>query len=99
MTKISTKESNLAQCFTKTNQKKVYLIRDFALSEKVRTSLLKIEALESQETFGTDIQKENAIKNLLIDINRFLISENFDAPAINARYAKHASESVSITLK
>ena len=99
MKKISTKESDLANCFVKANQNKSFLVRDFNLSEKVRSSLLKIENLENQKSFGTDIEKEILIKNLLIDVNRFFASEKFDARATNARYAKHASEIVTNTMK
>ncbi len=96
---LSTKETDLTKCFELCVKNKTFLVRDFHLSEKIRSLLLNVEELENSTEFGRDIEKELLIRQLLLQVNKFFHSENFDQKAINARYAKHSSQIISKTMK
>lgn len=98
LAELSSKKTDLAECFSSCLENRSFLLRDYFLSSKIREKLLflkHLEMLENEKDFGVDIEKEQSIRSMLLDINRFFYSANFDPPATNARYAHRSSHIVS----
>ena len=95
MKKLSTKQTDLSKCFEICSENKTFLLRDYFLSQKVRALLLQIEQLEIENAFGSDIEKEVLVRQILLAVNRFFHDEKYDSKVINARYAKSSNQIVS----
>lgn len=70
--KVSTNETNLFACFEKASEHNAFLIRNSALSDKVRR-IFESVAYSKRELFGADIECEEKIKTLLITLARFFL--------------------------
>ena len=98
VSKLSTRQTDLSSCFFSCASNRSYLIRDYFVSQKIRDHLLSLENLQSAENFGVDVEREQKVLSILLDINKFLKSDEFNAPAINARYARQSNMIVSRTM-
>lgn len=73
--KISTQKSNLCTCFIKATERDAYLIRDNALSDKIRRLLEGVTAPQT-DAFGADLEAEEKIKSILLNLGRFFLQHD-----------------------
>lgn len=90
---ISTTETDLSKCFALCNERKSFLLRDFELSQTVSELLYRIFASKDEHRFGTDIQQESLIKEILLCLSRYLL-ENVTShePVRNTRTGRIVAE-------
>ena len=73
----STNITNLAYCFEESATTKSFLIRDYVLSEKIKSLLINLEKItntSSNNVFGEEIKKEILIKEILICLGEYIIN-------------------------
>ncbi len=63
---LSTPKTNLAECFELSYKCKNYLIRDYPLSETIKTDLEELCAYSSSGEFGADVAAEILIRRVLL---------------------------------
>ena len=79
--RISTPQTDLNFCFTQASQHNAYLIRNAALSDRVRHLLEGVTASVC-EGFGADIENEERIKSLLVCLGQFFLHDAEDSAVI-----------------
>ena len=68
--KISSQKTDLRTCFECALKSKSFLIRNGAISQKIRR-LLESITLSKEDAFGTDVENEERIKSLLVTLAQF----------------------------
>ncbi len=84
--KISSEQTDLCTCFECALKSKSFIIRNGAVSQKVRR-LLESITLSKEDNFGADIENEERIKTLLVTLAQFFLQndqKNFSYGTSNA---------------
>ena len=70
---ISTCSTNLLEIFEQSNSQEIGLLRDTTINNSLRELLMEINDLSQLNHYGSDIEAEILIKQLLLSVNRFLL--------------------------
>ena len=73
--KISSQKTDLRTCFECALKSKSFLIRNGAISQKIRR-LLESITLSKEDAFGTDVENEERIKSLLVTLAQFFLQND-----------------------
>lgn len=72
--KLSTQKTDLSKAFLITAKKQDFLIKDFALSEKIKLLLERLDNLNNSTDFGTDVLAESIIRELLLELAKYKLN-------------------------
>lgn len=75
--RISTPKTNLYTCFEKASEYSAFLVRNAAISDKIRHMLDSV-SYSRDDAFGTDIENEERIKSLLIFLGQYFLQNSGD---------------------
>lgn len=74
--KLSSVKTDLTKAFNIAEDKQNFLIRDFAMSEKIETMLSNLFCLSSNDEFGNDILCDSIIRELLLELAKYELNYN-----------------------
>ncbi|MFR5832574.1 MAG: AraC family transcriptional regulator [Acutalibacteraceae bacterium] len=69
---LSSAASDLSECFALCDERKDFLLRDAEVSATVKDLLFSLYSKSNSEEFGSDIECENIIRDVLLVISRYL---------------------------
>ena len=75
---ISTRTTDLSSCFRLSNEKGHHLVRNARLSNYVSEEIQLMNKLSLSASFGSDIEKETHLKNILIRLGNYLLHTEDD---------------------
>lgn len=70
--KLSTENTDLAECFELCNRRKDYLVQDKLFSESIKTGLKALYTCSKSDEYGADIDAEIIIKKMLLSLNKYV---------------------------
>lgn len=89
---LSTKRTDLSECFKICSERKNYLIRNSILSGKIQPLLLELYERSASGLYGDDIEAEMLLKNIFLILCRHVISTK---PEIEIMLKSHAVAEVT----
>ncbi len=92
---LSSGQTDLSRAFKTRCESKNFLIRDFLLSEKIKSSLLELVDSSTSREFGSEIKCEILIKSILLDLCRYVIGTSDDVKNASSDYSLPVSNVIN----
>lgn len=78
--RLSTARTDLGLCFRLADEKEAYLVRDTALSEKIRAALESLSICAASSEYGSDVAADAHIQSILLSLGNYYLTP-LNAPA------------------